>query len=103
MSVIHGNQNEFENLVASGVTLVDFFATWCGPCKMLSPVLEELASLRDSVSIVKIDIDENQALAQKYGIMSVPTLMLFENGKPIDTKVGFLPKPQLEAWINDHK
>lgn len=103
MAVIHGNENEFENLIASGVTLVDFFATWCGPCKMLSPVLEELASLRDSVSIVKIDIDQNQALAQKYGVMSVPTLMLFENGKLIDKKVGFIPKPQLETWINDHK
>ncbi len=103
MALVHGNESNFSDLTNHGLVLVDFFATWCGPCKMLGPVLEDLASDRSEVEIVKVDIDENENLAKSYGIMSVPTLMLFKDGQLIDQKVGFLPKELLTKWIEEHK
>ncbi|MBO4703652.1 MAG: thioredoxin, partial [Bacilli bacterium] len=73
------NRDEFNELIKEGTVLVDFFATWCGPCKMLSPVLEELSE-ESNVLIVKVDVDEAGPLAAQYGIQAVPTLMLFKNG-----------------------
>ena len=100
MKVIH--QSEFEELKAkSGVLLVDFFATWCGPCKMLSPVLEEVANeYEGKATIVKVDVDQDQSLAAAYGIMSVPTLILFKDGKAVKQVSGFMPKPQLIALLD---
>ena len=92
MALVHGNESNFSDLTNHGLVLVDFFATWCGPCKMLGPVLEDLASDRSELEIVKVDIDENENLAKSYGIMSVPTLMLSKDGQLIDQKVGFSPK-----------
>ncbi len=103
MKIINGNKDNFESLISDEVVLVDFYAKWCGPCKMLGPVLEEIANERDSVKIVKIDIDENTELTKKYGIMSVPTLILFKNGQIIDIKNGFMPKPILTNWLNEKK
>ena len=94
--VIHGTEENFNDLISKDLVLVDFFATWCGPCKMLSPVLEELASDRGLVDIVKIDVDECGALAKNYGIMSVPTLLLFKNG-------ALVSKEQLSLWIEENK
>lgn len=90
---------DFQSQINNGVVLVDFFATWCGPCKMLAPVLEELESDR-SVKIVKVDVDECETLAQQYSIMSVPTLLLFKDGKLLDTKMGYMPKELITDWIN---
>ncbi len=103
MSVILGNEENFNELIMNDFTIVDFFATWCGPCKMLGPVLEELANERDEVKIVKIDVDQNASLAKTYGIMSVPTLILFKEGKAIATKNGYMPKELLETWIQENK
>ena len=103
MALVHGNESNFSDLTNHGLVLVDFFATWCGPCKMLGPVLEDLASDRSGVKIVKVDIDENEALARSYGIMSVPTLMLFKDGQLIDQKVGFMPKELLTKWIEERR
>ena len=103
MAVINGSQEEFNNLVSSGIVLVDFYATWCGPCKMLGPVLEELASDRDELKVVKIDIDQNNDLAKSYGVMSVPTLMLFKNGSMIGKQVGFMPKELITKGIEENK
>lgn len=103
MALVHGNESNFNDLTGNGLVLVDFFATWCGPCKMLGPVLEDLASDRSEVEIVKIDIDESESLARTYGVMSVPTLILFKDGKPVDQKVGFMPKELLTRWIEEHK
>lgn len=103
MNIIHGTEENFDSLINDGLVLVDFFATWCGPCKMLSPVLEELASDRASVKIVKIDVDENGNLAKRYGIMSVPTMLLFKDGSLISTKNGFAPKELIEEWIETNK
>lgn len=103
MNIKIGTEENFEELTASGITLVDFFATWCGPCKMLGPVLEEVASERSEIQIVKMDVDENTSLAKTYGIMSVPTMILFKDGKPISKKSGYMPKELIEEWINENK
>ena len=81
--------------------VVDFWAEWCGPCRMISPVLEEIASeMGDTVKIVKMNIDENQQTPSQLGVRSIPTLTLFKNGQAISTKVGVLPKSKLLEWIN---
>ena len=98
--MIYGNENNFNELINKGEVLVDFFATWCGPCRMLGPVLEELSNDRTEVKIVKIDVDECPNLARSFGIMSVPTLLLFKDGKEISKTNGFMPKEELIDWIN---
>jgi len=100
--IIHGNEENFNELISSGEVLVDFFATWCGPCRMLSPVLEEMSTERSGVKIVKIDVDECPNLSRKYGVMSVPTLFLFKDGKEISKQNGFMPKEVLLDWINEN-
>ena len=100
--IIHvDNLNEFNEKIASGRVLVDFFATWCGPCKMLSPILEEVDSRGEAgdLLIVKVDVDEAGEIAAKYGIQSIPTLILFENGKAVKSQLGYMPKPQLLNFL----
>ncbi len=83
--------------------LVDFWAEWCGPCKMLSPILEEISKeLEGKIQISKVNLDENQELAMKYSIRSIPTLLLFKKGELLDMKVGLLPKSDLEEWIQSN-
>src|SRR5699024_1355241 len=83
--------------------LADFWAPWCGPCKMIAPVLEEIDDeMGDKVKIVKLDVDENQETAGQYGVMSIPTLLLFKDGKVVDQVVGFQPKEALVDLINKH-
>lgn len=97
------NQENFETEVLGheGVVVVDFFASWCGPCKMLGPVLEDTAEEMQNVKIVKVDIDENNELAKKYSVQSVPTLKIFKNGVEALTKVGFQPKKALTNAIEE--
>ena len=101
--IIHGNEENFNELIKSGEVLVDFFATWCGPCRMLGPVLEELSSDRAGVKIVKIDVDECPNLTRSFGVMSVPTLFLFKDGKEVSKQNGFMPKEALLDWINENR
>ena len=83
--------------------LVDFWAEWCGPCKMIAPVLDELApAYQGKLQIVKINVDDNQLVAGQFGVRSIPTLLLFKNGQLVATQVGALPKNQLAAFINQH-
>ncbi len=93
------NDENFKSSVNDDFVLVDFFATWCGPCKMLSPVLEQL----ENVKIVKVDVDEAPNTCKEYAIMSVPTLMIFKNGKMISKKMGYMPLEMIQSWIEQNK
>ena len=89
-----------EVLKAKGPVVVDFWAEWCGPCRMIAPALEEIAgAMGDKIKIVKLNVDENPNTASKYGIMSIPTLMIFKNGELASRQVGAAPKQKLEQWI----
>ena len=103
-NILHPNKNEFNALIdEKGVVLVDFFATWCGPCKMLAPELEKLAdAMKDEAKVAKIDVDQEQSLAQEYKIMSVPSLLIFKDGTLVDQKAGFAPYPALEQLMKKH-
>ena len=91
---------EFHKLIEEGIHLVDFYATWCGPCKMLSPVLDEL---KDEIDIVKIDVDQEPEIASEYGIMSIPTLLYVKDGKVVESNLGFDTKENILERINKLK
>ena len=94
---------EKEVLNSDTLTLVDFWAEWCGPCKMIGPALEEISEeMKEDVRITKINIDENPTIPQKYGVRGIPTLILFKNGQVVAEKVGALPKNQLSEWISEN-
>jgi thioredoxin 1 len=91
---------ESEVLKSAGPVVVDFWAEWCGPCRSIAPALEEIAgSLNGKVKIVKLNVDENPQTATKYGVMSIPTLMIFKDGQMASRQVGAAPRQKLEAWI----
>ena len=92
------NANEFENEVKEGLVVVDFYADWCGPCQMLAPVLEDLEK-ETSIKIVKINVDEIPDLARQFRIMSIPTLMLFKDGKFVKKELGYMPIERLREFI----
>lgn len=103
LRVVNNNEFQTEVINSNGVVLVDFFATWCGPCKMVAPVLEALSSeMEGKVTILKVDIDQSMELAQQYKIMSVPTMMVFKDGKPVETIMGFQPKESIKAKLEAH-
>ncbi len=103
MAIVNATDETFSAETSDGVVLVDFWAAWCGPCKMIAPVLEELdAEMGDKVKIVKVDVDENQGTAGKYSVMSIPTLLVFKNGEVVDQTVGFQPKEALASLVNKH-
>ena len=101
-SIVHTSDATFDKdvLKHEKPVLLDFWAEWCGPCRMISPALEEISkSLDGKVKIVKLNVDENPKTAQKYNVMSIPTLMLFKNGEMASRQVGAAPKAKLEQWI----
>ncbi|WP_227396682.1 thioredoxin [Jeotgalibacillus aurantiacus] len=103
MAIAHATDQTFTEETKDGLVLADFWATWCGPCKMIAPVLEELdADMGDKVKIVKLDVDENQETASKFGVMSIPTLVVFKDGEIVDKVVGFQPKEALEELLSKH-
>ncbi|MFT8321380.1 MAG: thioredoxin [Bacillus sp. (in: firmicutes)] len=103
MAISHATDQNFQTETGTGVVLADFWAPWCGPCKMIAPVLEELdAEIGDKVKIVKIDVDENQESASKFGVMSIPTLLVFKDGEVVDKVVGFQPKEALAELLSKH-
>ena len=100
MAILHVNDNEFDREVLqdSGTVLVDFWATWCGPCRMLAPILEELSGQHPELKIVKVDVDENRELALRYGIESIPTLLVFRNGQAGEPLIAPGSKAQIVEW-----
>lgn len=103
MAIINATDATFEQEIESGVTLVDFWAPWCGPCKMIAPVLEEVADEVDGkAKVVKVNVDDNQTTAARFGVMSIPTLIVFKDGKQVDKVVGFNPKEALVQLIEKH-
>lgn len=103
MACIHIDDSEFETKVLKSAVpvVVDFWAEWCGPCRQISPVLEEIAKEREGkVTIAKVNIDKNPGTPQKYGVRGIPTLIIFKNGQAVSTKVGSLPKSKLLEWVD---
>ena len=96
MKIIHLTNENFKELIKEK-TLVDFYANWCGPCKMIAPELEKVES---SVKVVKVDVDEFENLAKEYGVMSIPTLILFENGKEIKRNIGFIDRDRIQKFVD---
>ena len=95
MKIFNRNNDDFDALIKEGLTLVDFYAEWCGPCKMMGPVLESL----DDVNVLKVNVDDNEELSTEYRIMSIPTLMFFKDGEKKEEIVGFHSKEQLEEIL----
>ena len=93
------NSANFDSAIAKGAVLVDFWAEWCGPCRMLIPVFEELSKEMKKVKFAKVNITESEEIAQKFGVMSIPTLILFRDGKEVGRTMGALPKDMLKKWI----
>ena len=102
MSVKSIKEKEFESEVINSdkPVLIDFWAEWCGPCKEIAPILEEIADeMQDTIKVVKINIDENPNIPNKYGIQSIPTMIIFKKGQPISTKIGAAIKSEVKTWI----
>lgn len=97
MEIIYLERKNFKDLIKKEEkVLVDFYANWCGPCKMLSPILEEA---KGKIKVIKVDVDEHEDLAREYGVMSIPTLVLLENGEEVKRNIGFMDKSSLEKYI----
>lgn len=93
---------EFNEVVKEGLVLVDFFANWCGPCRMIAPVLEELEEDIEKLTVVKVDVDQDGALAGKYGVQSIPNMIIFKDGQPVDRIVGFMSYDDLQETIEKY-
>lgn len=102
--VMISSSEQFDQAVASGFVLVDFWATWCPPCRYMNPILAEVAGEQtDRLKLVKVDVDQNRALAERFNIESIPTFILFKEGKAVDSKIGAFPKEELIRWLDAHR
>lgn len=102
--IINAKDADFaQNIQGNELVLVDFWASWCGPCKMLGPVFEELSNEVEGVKFVKVNVDENPSTSRQYRVGSIPTIIAIKNGNVVDTSVGFRPKEELLAFINKNK
>ena len=101
MSVLHVNRESFEKIIAQDgkTVLVDFWATWCGPCRMLSPIVDEVAEERGDIKVGKVNVDEQPELAGQFAVMSIPTLLVFRDGKVVNQSIGAVPKERILAML----
>jgi len=103
MAIVNASDQNFTQEVEQGTVLVDFWAPWCGPCKMIAPVLEQIDSeVGSKLKIVKVNVDDNPESAGRFGVMSIPTLIVFKDGQPVDKIIGFQPKEALMATVGKH-
>jgi thioredoxin 1 len=91
--------DEFSNAIQGDLVLIDFYADWCMPCKMIAPILEQVAEASNEFQIYKLNVDDNGPIAMKYNVRSIPTLAIFKKGVEVERKLGFMSKPQLESWL----
>lgn len=98
--IIDLNNEDFNTEINNGLVLVDFYATWCGPCKMMHPIIEEISNNYPDLKIIKVDVDKHEDLARNYAVMSIPTIILFKDGKIVNKNVGFISSDALKEWIN---
>ncbi len=94
------DENKLDELISKGTVVLDFFATWCGPCRMLAPELEKLVDKNKNVVVCKIDVDNYSEIARSYGVMTIPTLVLYKDGNMIKKSSGYMPVEALEEWIS---
>ena len=100
MAVVKVTESNFNEILDSGKTvLLDFYAEWCGPCKMVSPIVDQISEKNPDIIVGKIDVDDQQEIAEKYGIMSIPTLVVLKNGEVANKGTGVLPKGKLLEWL----
>jgi thioredoxin 1 len=102
MDLVHLNDANFKDETKEGLVVVDFFATWCGPCKILGPIMEDVQKELSNVKIFKVDVDENEETARNFGVMSIPTIVVLKDGVEIDRHVGLMNRDSLVEWINQH-
>lgn len=103
MEIIYAEEKSFNDHIASGVSLVDFYADWCGPCKMISPELDILKDkLGEGQKIIKVNVDDQSAIASEYGVMSIPTLIKFKDGQKVDQKVGVISADDMKKWMDEN-
>lgn len=100
MSVRLINKESFNDVLKDKIVFVDFFAKWCGPCKMISPIIDEISENIKDVTFIKVDVDESSELANMFGVMSIPTLLLFKEGKLVNKSVGFMSKDEIMRFID---
>jgi thioredoxin 1 len=101
MPLIYANADDFKEKTKEGTCVVDFYADWCAPCRMLAPVLEQIAEENTDITIVKVNVDENQALAAEYGVRGIPAIHVMKDGKQVASRAGFLPKDALVDWVKN--
>ena len=99
MAVIFANNNNFQDHVAEGTVILDFYADWCAPCRMIGPVLEQISEEHSDIKVVKVDVDNNIELANQFGVRGIPALFVLKDGKTVAQRAGFMPKAALVDWI----
>ena len=95
------DDSKFDELIEKGTVLIDFYADWCGPCKMLLPIIEDFSKGHEEITIIKVNVDKYPDIAQKYGVMTIPTLILYKDNKLVKKQVGFISLDALEKWVSE--
>jgi len=101
MAVVFANNNNFKEAVAEGIVILDFYADWCAPCRMIGPVLEQITEENPDIKIVKVDVDNNMELANQFGVRGIPALFVLKDGKTVAQRAGFMPKAALVEWVRN--